>query len=502
MPSYRDEDQQSSGVPGLTIRRAVLAGVALFALIFTIWFFKSITGYVELQEFHVWQGITGNVAVIDSPGYYMANFGKSWEYPKTIQKDWKGKEQAVRVTFNDNGKGEVATFVQLSLPTDKDKRLKLQEKFSGNPENILAAVNAHLTNCLKNSGPLMSASEHQAARKAEFTQVIDDQLRNGLYQMKRTRVQLADRVDENNKPVFVEANEIVKDDKGVPVRQAPSPLAEYGIIFNQFSITETEYDELSQAQFKAKQEAYLAAERSKAQREQEIAQKLMVIAQGERQEAEKTAEGNVKKAELEVAGQAKVAVAEQAKREAETVAAQKVSVAEQEKKAAETKAQQEAEVARIAAEQAAKVLLTQANAQKEASVLELESAKAKAAGIVALAEAKQKEIQLAGAVRETDKVLAEIQANRDVSVAQHLSQIAVPANILLQGGTNGTGATANGSSIDPFLFNVNLLRGAGLMNFDGKPIKAGLPPGVPPTTPTAATPAQSPTAATPSNDAK
>jgi hypothetical protein len=280
--------------------------------------------------------------------------------------------------------------------------------------------------------------------------------------MARTRVQLKDRLDDKGQAIWVEANEIVLDDKKVPVRAEVSPLQTYGITVNQFSITATDYDELSLAQFKAKQEAYLAAERSKAQREQEVQQRLYIIAQGERQAAEETAKGNVLMATQTVAAQTKVRVAEQEKLQAETLASQRVAVAELTKKEAETKAAQDAEVARIGAEQSRTVLVTQANAQKESAALQAEADKLKATGIVALAEAKQKEIQLAGAVKDSDRVLATIAADRDVKVAENLSKIAVPQNIILSGGAGGTGSTG----IDPFLFNINLLKNSGLLDMN------------------------------------
>jgi hypothetical protein len=276
------------------------------------------------------------------------------------------------------------------------------------------------------------------------------------------------------------AHEIVLDKQGVPLRQGPSPLTEYGLVINQFSVTETEYDELSAAQFKAKQEAFLSAERSKAEREKEIQQKLMVEAKGLREAAEKTAEGNVKKAELEVAGEAKVAVAKQAKLEAETAAEQKKSVAKLEKEAAEIKATQEAEVARIAADKEKLVLqtqaeankiklITEANAAKEAASLQSEADKLKATGIVALAEAKQKEIQLGGAVTERDKTLAEIQANKEVGVATQLAQLRGPQNIIIGGSGDGK---SGGASMQEVLWNMTLMRANGILDVSKSVIPA------------------------------
>lgn len=460
---------------GFPVRKVVIGIVVVFVLMFGWWFVWQLGGTNNFSDFQIWQGVMGKVEVIDQSGFYWRNFGRVWTYPKNIQeyyskspKEGTNEDDSIRVTFNDGGNASISTFVQCSFPLDKDKRLRLHEKFGGNLDNIRNAIHAHLSNCIKTSGPLMSATENQAARKAEFAQVIEDQLRNGLFQMKRVNVQLKDRVDEKGQPVFVEATEIVKNDKGIAMRADTSPLEEYGIIVNQFSITATDYDEKTLAQFAAKQEAFLNAEKSKAQREEEIQKKLYVMSQGERQAAEETAKGNVAKATLVVQAQTKVAVAMQEKEAAETAANQKLSVAKIEKEAAETKAQQESQVATIAAEREKTVLVTQANAAKDAAGLQSEADKLKATGVIALAEAKQKEISLGGAVRASDQILATIQKERDVEVAKSLASIAVPANIIISNG----GGEGKGGGIDPFLFNLNLLKGSGLLNMDAKPFQA------------------------------
>lgn len=472
LTKVEETGKQSMSENILTFKRvATLAAVAVVLMI-VLSLFTGFTGKNDIQNYQIWQGISGGVKVIDSPGWYVKNFGTVWPYPKNIQeyysasdKEGVSVDESIRVTFNDGGNAKISTFVQFSLPLEQDRRMKLHEKFGGSVESIKHAVHAHLSNCVKNSGPLMSATENQAARKAEYAQVVEEQLRHGLYQMRRVQVLLKDRVDDKGAPVYVEATEILKDKDSVAVRAEKSPLEEYGISITQFSITGTDYDEKTLAQFSAKQDAFLNAEKSKAQREEELQKKLWVVAQGERQAAEETAKGNVLKATQDVAAQTKVVVAEQAKKEAETVAGQKVSVAELEKKAATISAEKEAEVAKIGAEREKTVLVTQANAAKEAAALQAEADKLKASGIIALAEAEQKKILLGGAVKENDRVLATIQAERDVQVAANLSKIAVPTNIIIGGNSSG----GQQASIDPMLLNLNLLKGTGLFDFAKKP---------------------------------
>jgi len=56
----------------------------------------------------------------------------------------------------------------------------------------------------------MSASENQASRKSEFNQVVEEQLVKGLFEMRRTEVELGDmgqmeatgNLDANGKPIL------------------------------------------------------------------------------------------------------------------------------------------------------------------------------------------------------------------------------------------------------------------------------------------------------------
>lgn len=450
------------------LRKIILAIVLVATAFLGYILWRGTTGYNHLQNYVVWQGVSGKVRCIDQPGYYGEWFGNSWEYPKTVQVYWSAndgegheeKDESIRVTFNDAGSAKISAMVQFNMPLEPERRLRLHERFGGNLDNIKHAVHAHLTNCIKNTGPLMSASENQSSRKSEFTQAVEEQLRNGLYQMRRTRITLTDRVDDKGQPIQVDATEVITDKDGVAQRTERSPLEEYGITITQFSITGTDYDDRSNAQFAAKQEAFLAAEKSKAQREEEIQRKLMVVAKGEREKAEIESEANKVKAKAVTEEQQKVEVAEKTKQTAQTLANQQLEVAKIAKQQAETEAEKAKAVAKLKAEQEAEVLKIESDAKLVAAQKLADAEKARATGIVALAEAEQKLIQLGGSVKESDKVLASIAADRDVKVAEALARISVPATIIQGGGTGGQGG---GNDFTQFLLNVTFLKNLGII---------------------------------------
>jgi hypothetical protein len=429
---------------------AAIAAVLVLIVASILWF--GMIGYNSTHEYQVYQSVTGNVQIIDNSGYYWKGFGTVWTYPRAIQayysqhpdeggvKDW-----SVKVTFNDGGTAQISTFVKVQLPITHDERLALHCDFNANPKNILDAVRSHLVNCVKASGPMMSASENQASRKAEFNQIVEEQLVAGLFEMRRTEVELSDTaqmettgVTPDGKPVIhekkarVQATEIVRDAKtGKPIIVQDSPLARYKIAILQFSVTETTYDDVTLQQFAAKKESYLAAEQAKAKRQEEYQQRLMVTEKGLRQVAEIEAQMNQEKKKATISAEQKREVATIEKDQAVIIAVQKVEVAIKTKVEAETLR----EIASIKA--------ATAELDKKATI--------------SAAEAKQKEIELGGGLAEKDRILATIKADRDAKVAVALAGVKTPGVVII-GGQDG-----KGTGLTETLMNLLLLKATGVL---------------------------------------
>jgi ribosomal protein S9 len=89
--------------------------------------------------------------------------------------------------------------------------------------------------------------------------------------------------------------------------------------------------------------------------------------------------------------------------------------------------------------------------------LRLQAAEKEAKARVVLAEAAAKEIEVGGKVKQSEQVLAEIKARRDVEVAQALAQIRVPTTVI-GGGPDGKGVDLTGQMIS-----YQLLKASGLL---------------------------------------
>ena len=446
----------------MTKNQIVMTSIAIFCVILLIIGFVGGVDKCDDHEWQIKQSVGGNVKIIDSPGWYLKMFATVWEYPRAVQKYWSEDpregspvDESIRVTFNDGGTAQMSSMIQYQTPITHDLRRMAHQNFSGSIDSMTNAVRSHLGNCLKNSAPLMSSSEHQSARKAEYRQVVEDQLREGLYKMRRIERILEDQLDENGNPTRLVATEIVLDDDGQPIVTQESPLKQYGLNILQFSITLTGYDDKTIEQFAAKKEFFLLAEKAKAERLGEIQKRLMVVEKGNREKAEVEAEANKEKAKqtieatmakevAETGAAMRVAVAEQDKIEREVVAATQVAVAEQEKLVTETNAQAKVAVATLKVEEA-----------KLNALAADEDAKA----IIILAKAEEEKITKAGAITEQERVLAQLQMERDYKVAQALASINVPSIIMSGGGENG-----NKGNLTEKLVQLKLLEAAGLLD--------------------------------------
>lgn len=386
------------------------------------------------QEWVVMQYPWGSVKVIDTAGWYMKVGFSYWSYPRNWQVEYD-KEFSFKVVFNDGGSAVMNAMVRFSSPLTLEGKRKFHQLFGGCQDSVEAAVWAHLSDAMKSSGPVMSASEHQSARRGEFASLVQGQLQAGLFEMRRVSRTLQDQFDDKGKPITVYATEVVLNETGKPKVSNSSPLTDFGIMVTQFSITDVTYDEQTQKQFAQKKEAFLSAEGSKAQREKEVQERLMVEERGRREKAESEAIALRRKAEEVINAQREKEVAElKAQKEkviAETKASMELSVAQLNKQQAETLAQQQLECAR----------------------LERLRTEEEAASLMKLAEAREKALKVGGSLSERDRILAEIERDKAIGVAAQISKVQVPKFIISgqQGGQEN-------------LLNLFLLQKLGVIN--------------------------------------
>ncbi len=483
----------------LISRSVIIAGFGvtfLFVLLYTF-FAKN-----QADHWQVLQYPNGRVEIRNRPGWYPTYFARVTTYPRMISvygtKDSRPEspgDDSVKAWFNDGGTADISWVVRVTTPCpteEEEDNPQLMEKmvqqqrefhrqFTGNISNSMNAVRSAVRNVIQQTGPIMSSTENQSARKGEFWHEVYSQLRDGMYVMKpvviKTNTGVSTMLEAmkhgNETPVVADkaksvaatrkeamraaagsvleehsisasetvmAAEIVRDTKtGKPVIATPSALDQYGMQVLQFSILDTDYDEETVKKFSAKKQLYLQAEQSKAATIQNVQERFKRVAQGEREIAEEqwTAEKDraEKRIQAEATQEKELTIKETLRVEAET----KALVAEVQKRLQETQ-------------------------QKIADIRAQIAENDKLAAEIS-ASAREQQLEIAGAISDRDKGLGEIQVQEMEAVSLALRNLKVPDTVILSPDAlqpNG------GTAMEQALPSLQLLKVFGLLQQDNE----------------------------------
>ena len=294
--------------------------------------------------------ITGEYSVWTEGGLQMQWFGDIDAYAKTSQIEFSdleknqtgyvatGPNPAAGTTFNDRGKGYIVGSFRVVLPNDEQNMMEIQRDFGSEEALINNLVRPTLYKVVTACGPLMSSLESVSETRTDLTAYITDQLNNGVYKTKTSKVEAINEIT-GEKELRTQA-ELIADENapGGYARQEKSPFSQYGITAGIVSIIDIKYDAATQQQIDAQKAANLSVITAKTQ----------------------ALEAQQKAITIEEQGKARAAEAKWAQ--------------EQEKAVAVTKAEQEREVARLAAEKAEfekKKIIAQGQAEAEANRLKV-----------------------------------------------------------------------------------------------------------------------------------
>ena len=322
--------------------------------------------------------VSGRYAVWTEGGAQWQLFGNVYEYNKTNQVEFTGVEKnddgyiasgpnpGAAVTFNDRGRGFIIGSLRVVLPRDFAQMAKIQQDFGGEEALISTLIKPTLYKVVTSCGPLMSSLESVSETRTDLIQYITDQLNEGVFKTKITKVKVTNELTGDTETVA--KAEILVDRNGNYMRQEKSPFQQYGITCNLVSITDIKYDRATQDQIDAQKQANLAVVTAKTKSLEAIQKTVLITEQGK-------------------------ADAEKAKWEQE-----------KEKAVAVTKAQQEFEVAKLEA----------AKAEEVARKVRAEG-EAKAAANRALVAAGLTPLEAANIKKETAIGIAQALAKSNVS---------------------------------------------------------------------------------------
>ena len=277
--------------------------------------------------------ITGEYVVWTNGGLQWQLFGDIDSYAKTSQIEFSdleknqtgyvatGENPAAGTTFNDRGKGYIVGSFRVVLPSDDQNMMEIQRDFGSEQALINNLVRPTLYKVVTACGPLMSSLESVSETRTDLTAYITDQLNNGVYKTKTSKVEVVNEIT-GEKEIRTQAELIPDADApGGYKRQEVSPFSQYGITAGIVSIIDIKYDAATQQQIDAQKAANLSVITAKTQALEAMQKTITIEEQGKARAAEAKWEQ------------------------------------EREKAVAVTLAQQEFEVARLEAEKAKQVAL-------------------------------------------------------------------------------------------------------------------------------------------------
>ncbi len=301
------------------------AAIALFFLgAFNQMFFYAEPGYI----YHV-RTILGQERVVDGVGYSMHLFGRknAWKKAMTVVADatagagvnaeGEGSVASARlpiqnIMFLDQVDANAMATVRFRLPTDEETFLIMAHEYR-TPENLLrVALIPAFQETLQATGSLMSAESYYSGGRTEFISEFENQMQNGIYLVKRNEI-LADAVGrqtaeadasspqdqatfgDQRKTIFVVQKQY--DDQGQPLRKAQK-FTSYGVSVHEARVTNMRPNAKFVERMQLKQKASADRAIAREQRIQEEEQRLLAVARGDREVAERQAQMKVEQIEI------------------------------------------------------------------------------------------------------------------------------------------------------------------------------------------------------------
>ncbi|MDN2661292.1 SPFH domain-containing protein [Neptunomonas phycophila] len=440
--------KSSSGL----IAKAVVGVIVILALVYVMSksFFYAEPGYI----YHV-RTVTGSEAVVTEVGYKFYPFGRynSWKRAMTVQASSGSSVNAIRaekdsdnesaslpplsIMFLDQVDAHAEATVRFSIPSDEVSFLKLAHEYRS-PENLLrTALLPAFKETLQANASLMAAEEYYAGGRTEFNSEFENQMSNGIFLVKREEVSVRstrsasgsanaalgteqEQYGEDSKTVFL-VNKVIGPD-GQPRRKSQR-FTDFGITVVSALVTDMKPNQKFIERMQLKQKASADRAIAREQRVQEEEQRLLAIARGEREVAERQAKAKVEQI-------------------------QKTTEAETDKQLAITGAEK---------------LKAEAAISKETAEINLEKARVEAETrrTLADAEAYQKEVILQADNALAQKLEAEVQIQR--LWAEAFAKRNVPTNVF--GGGNGGAPVGNDAETKAFM-QMLTLDAAKRLNYD------------------------------------
>lgn len=267
--------------------------------------------------------MTGTLTAYTQPGMFVQGMGDVTSYRAADvlyfskhehEGEGIGGDDSIEVRFNDGAQAKVTGNVRIELPADPEKLLEIHRRFRSYNSLIKDTVKQVVAESVILTAALMSAEESYTNKRAEFSQLADDQVRNGIYLTEAETIETKDpKTGEITKKQIVR----IQTGKDGEFDRKHSVLEQYGIRVTQFVIKEIDYEEGVDQQINTKQQAIMKTVSAKAEAEKAVQDRLTAEEVGKKNVAVAKYEQEVEKAKAVTSAEKELDVARLNKQAAE-----------------------------------------------------------------------------------------------------------------------------------------------------------------------------------------
>lgn len=244
-----NNNSRSNGMEWGQIKKLVLLGFSLVLLVTIVSIASSLfatndAGYYQVKQ----AAFTGTLTVRDLPGTYARLWGNITTYHLSdmhyfSKSDLDGgntkAEDPIKVQFTDGGRAEISGAIKFRLPATEANRLLLHNDYKSYMAVKHDLIRQTVAEAMMQTASLMKAEEMYTTRRGEFTALVEEQIKAGIYETAHREVTRKGAEGEEflDKEVFIR-----RDADGHPVIRKISPFLRYGIEVVQFTIKEIDFD--------------------------------------------------------------------------------------------------------------------------------------------------------------------------------------------------------------------------------------------------------------------
>lgn len=248
----------------ITLKRVLIAGISAIALLFALIAGPMMVENLDASDIMVIQSpVSGELTVHTEPGWKFQGFGNVTKYPRRNELTFndpacaaKGNDEEVNrglnIRFYDGGNAILCGSMSWVMPLDPKNVISIHRDFRSAEAFELQAIRRSMESAATFSGPTMSSFESAAGRRNELLQILNDQTLNGVYKTFTKTIRAKDVAGIEKDMQIIE---IVKDDKGMPMRAQASYVQEYNVDLLPMTINYFKYEDRVEEQIKQQQDA-------------------------------------------------------------------------------------------------------------------------------------------------------------------------------------------------------------------------------------------------------